>query len=343
MRHCARAALIVVASCGASLAWADPVADFYAGKQMKMIIRTGPGGEYDQYSRLLARHLTRHIPGKPSLMLPVNMAGAGGIVAANYLAEVAPKDGTVIGMLNQGLFSDQVLGLSNALKTDLRRFNWLGLMTAPNVTLSTGPNSPTRTLADAMRRETLIGTSGAGSVSVQLPAIANNVLGTKLKIIFGYSDGAELDLAIERGELDGRAMPYFPGYRNNVLIQTGLHKNANLPDSVPLLRDLGSTEEDKAILRFLSNAIAVGWPIGTSPGVPPERVVALRRAFDETLVDADFLKDAAQENAVIERTGADALVVLIDALMATPPDIRETAKRAMEPKQDQLGEHEKAK
>jgi tripartite-type tricarboxylate transporter receptor subunit TctC len=330
---------MVTALCVAGGAAADPIADFYAGKQMKMIIRTGAGGDYDQYSRLIARHLVRHIPGRPAVVLPVNMAGAGGIVAANYMAEVAPKDGTVIGMLNQGLFSDQVLGLSSGLKADLRSFNWLGLMTPPNVTLSTGPNSPTRTLADAMRRETLIGTSGAGSVSVQLPAIANNVLGTKLKIIFGYLDGAELDLAIERGELDGRAMPWFPGHRTNVLIQTGLKKNPRLADSVPLLKDLGSSAEDKAILGFLSNAIAVGWPIGTTPGVPPERVAALRRAFDETLTDPLFLKDAAQENAIIERSSAAELVSVIDALYATPAEIRGKVKQAMEPKPEQQGEH----
>jgi tripartite-type tricarboxylate transporter receptor subunit TctC len=332
---------IVAALAGSGAAQADPVADFYAGKQMKMIIRTGPGGDYDQYSRLLARHLARHIPGKPQALLPVNMAGAGGIVAANYMAEVAPKDGTVVGMLNQGLFSDQVLGLSSGLKADLRSFNWLGLMTPPNVTLSTGPGSATKTLADAMRRETLIGTSGAGSVSVQLPAIANTVLGTKLKIIFGYLDGAELDLAIERGELDGRAMPWFPGYRNNVLIQTGLKKNPRLPEAVPLLRDLGTSAEDKAILGFLSNTIAIGWPIGTTPGVPPERVAALRRAFDETLTDPLFLKEVAQENAIIERASAAELVSIIDALYATPPVIREKAKQAMEPKPEQQGEHAK--
>jgi tripartite-type tricarboxylate transporter receptor subunit TctC len=325
---------------GTGAAQADPVADFYAGKQMKMIIRTGPGGDYDQYSRLIARHLARHIPGKPQVILPVNMAGAGGIVAANYMAEVAPKDGTVIGMLNQGLFSDQVLGLSSGLKADLRSFNWIGLMTPPNVTLSTGVNSQTRTLADALKRETLIGTSGAGSVSVQLPAIANNVLGTKLKIIFGYQDGAEIDLAVERGELDGRAMPWFPGYRTHVLTQTGLKKNPRLPDSVPLLKDLGTSAEDKAILGFLSNAIAIGWPMGTTPGVPPERVEALRRAFDETFSDPLFLKDAAQENAIIERSSANDLVSVITALYQTPTDIRAKVKQAMEPKPEQEGKRQ---
>jgi tripartite-type tricarboxylate transporter receptor subunit TctC len=208
-------------------------------------------------------------------------------------------------------------------------------MTPPNVTLATFINSPTKTLEDAMRRETLIGTSGAGSVSVQLPAMANNVLGTKLKIIFGYSGGAELDLAMERGELDGRAMPYFPTSRINVLIQTGLRKNPSLPESVPLLRDLGQSAEDKAVLGFLTNAIAVGWPIGTTPGVPAERVAALRQAFDATLSDPALLKDAAQEQAIIVRTGAEELVAIIDDLMATPADIKVKAKRAMEPKPEQ--------
>src|SRR4051812_43547220 len=154
-------------------ACADPVADFYAGKQIRFIIRSGAGGSYDSYSRLLARHIGKHIPGNPTV-LPINMPGGGGIRAANYVAKVAPQDGTILTMLSQGTPTDQALGLNASLQADLRDFHWIGNVSAANQVLVTWHTSPTKSLADLMRRETVIGSSGAGSISVQMPAVLNN-------------------------------------------------------------------------------------------------------------------------------------------------------------------------
>jgi tripartite-type tricarboxylate transporter receptor subunit TctC len=321
-------------------ALADPVADFYKGKSVQFVIRTTPGTGYDQYGRLLARHIGRHIPGTPNLV-PVNMPGGGGIVAANYVGAIAPKDGTVLTLVSQGLPMDQALHMSDALKVDLRQFNWLGNMSNSNQLLVTWKNSPTKTLEDAMKRETTIGSSGAGSVSVQFPAIINNLLGTRFKIIFGYPGGSEIDYAMEQGELDGRgsntyasyvsSTPYIRDHSINILVQLGMDKDPALPD-VPLLRSLGKNAEDRAILDFFSAAVAVGRPIATTPGVPADRVAALRKAFDETLSDPDFLKDAATQKAEIRGMSGAVLAKLVSDLIDAPDAIRAKSKAAMDPK-----------
>ena len=340
-----RATLLMALACLLALpARADEVGDFYRGKQMKIIIRTAAGTGYDVYSRLLARHIIRHIPGPPSLILPVNMEGAGGIVAANYMAEVAPKDGTVIAMLNQGIVADQALGINKTLKSDLRSFNWLGIMSGSNDVLATWHSSPTRTLADATRRETLVGATGAGSVSTQMPAVYNNILGTKFKIVVGYANGGEINLAMERGEIEGKATNPYSSYvaatdyvRDhliNIIIQTGVKKDPAMPD-VPLLRDLGKSTQDKAILDFISNSVAIGWPLATNPGVPEARVAALRRAFDETMTDPEFLADAARQKVDISPTSGLEVQQMIAAVIGAPSDIKQKAKSAMELKSEQ--------
>ena len=319
---------------------ADPVADFYKGKSVQFVIRSTAGTGYDQYGRLLARHIGRHIPGTPNLV-PVNMPGGGGIVAANYVGAVAPKDGSVLTLVSQGLPMDQAMQMSPALKVDLRAFNWLGNMSNSNQLLVTFKNSPTKTLEDAKRRETTIGSSGAGSVSVQFPAICNNLLGTKFKIIFGYPGGAEINLAMERGELDGRGANPYASYVSsttyvrdksiNMLVQLGVEKDPALPD-VPLLRELGKNAEDRAVLDFFSKAVAVGRPIATSPGVPAERVAALRQAFDATLRDPDFIRDAEKEQAEIRGMTGQELAKIVSDLIDAPDAIRAKAKLAMDPK-----------
>jgi len=319
---------------------ADTVADFYKGKSLQFVIRSTPGTGYDQYGRLLARHIGRHIPGNPNVV-PVNMPGGGGIVAANYVGAVAPKDGSVLTLVSQGLPMDQAMQMSPALKVDLRQFNWLGNMSNSNQLLVTWKNSPTKTLEDAKRRETTIGSSGAGSVSVQLPAICNNLLGTRFKIIFGYPGGAEIDLAMERGELDGRgsnpyasyvsSTPYIRDHSLNILVQLGVAKDPALPE-VPLLRDLGKSAADRAVLDFFSKAVAVGRPIATTPGVPADRVAALRQAFDATLTDPEFVRDAEKEKAEIRGMTGLELARIVSDLIDAPQEIRAMAKVAMDPK-----------
>jgi tripartite-type tricarboxylate transporter receptor subunit TctC len=338
-----RAALCGTLLLASSPAMADAVSDFYKGKQIRMIVRTTVGGDYDQYSRLIARFIGKHIPGNPSILV-VNMPGGGGITAANYMAQVAPHDGTVFGIVSQGLATDQALGMSPQLKADLREFNWIGNVVYSNQLLVVWKTSPTKTIEDAKKRETTIGTTGAGSASVQYPAFYNNVLGTKFKIVFGYPGGQHIDLAMERGEVEGRGTNPYSGWMASKptwiptkqiipLIQAGLEKEPALPD-VPLIIDQPVKPEDKPLLQFMAQASTVGRPFATTPGVPAERVAALRAAFQATLKDPEFIAAAAQENMEINPMNGDKMQEIIFGLLNSPQDVRERVKVALEPKKE---------
>jgi tripartite-type tricarboxylate transporter receptor subunit TctC len=330
------AALIAVAAPVA----ADPIADFYTGKQIRFVIRSGVGGSYDQYSRLLARHIGKHIPGNPSV-LPVNMPGGGGIRAATYVAKVAPQDGTILTMVSQGLPVDQALGLNPSFQADLREFPWIGNVSSSNQVLVTWHTSPTKTLAQLMTRETVIGSSQAGSISVQMPAVLNNIVGTKIKIVFGYPDGKDINIAMERGEVEGRATnPWAsyiatdPNYVQQKLIipviQMGMTKEADLPD-VPLMRDLARNPADQAVLDFMSKSVSVGRPIATTPGVPAARIAALRKAFDDTLKDPAFIQEAKTQRAEIQPMTGGQLAQIVKEIIDAPAELRERVKVVIQP------------
>lgn len=276
------------------------------------------------------------------------MGGGGGIKAANYVADIAPRDGTILTIVSQGIATDQALGLNKSLNVDLREFNWVGNMSDSNQILAVWHTSPTKTLEDARKRETTIGTTQAGSISQQLTAVYNNVLGTKLKIVFGYPDGHDVDLAMERGEIEGRGTnpwasyvavsPHFVKDKLIVpLLQVGLKKDPDLPN-VPLLRDLATSPDDKKVLDFMSEAVAVGRPIATTPGVPKERVDALRRAFDATLKDPEFIAEAERERADISPMTGEQLATLIKDLIESPDDIKARVKVAIQPRAADLKE-----
>lgn len=341
--HIYGSALCGILIAGAVPAMADAVGDFYQGKQIRFIVRTPPGGDYDQYTRLLARFMGRHIPGNPAL-IPVNMPGGGGITAANHMGQIAPHDGTVIGIVSQGLAVDQALGISQGLKTDLREFNWIANVVYSNQLLTVWHTSPTKTLEDARKRETLIGTTGAGSASVQYPAFYNNVLGTRFKIVFGYPGGQDIDLAMQRGEVEGRGTNTYAGWTASEptwipqkliipLIQAGMEKEPELPD-VPLILDQPVKPADKPLLEFMARGATIGRPLATTPGVPTERVAALRAAFAATLKDSDFIAAAAKEHMEIRPMTGDKLAAMIAGLISTPSDIRERVKAALQPKDE---------
>src|SRR3954452_24175402 len=343
MRKHLCAVMTCLAMIGSFPAMADDVGDFYKGKQMRMIVRTTAGGDYDQYSRLLARFIGKHIPGNPSIVV-VNMPGGGGITAANWMAQVAPHDGTVFGIVSQGLATDQALGVSPQLTADLRKFNWIGNVVYSNQLLVVWKTSPTKTLEDAKKRETTIGTTGAGSASVQYPAFYNNVLGTKFKIVFGYPGGQHIDLAMERGEVEGRGTNPYSGWMASKptwipqkliipLIQAGVEKEPALPD-VPLITEQAVKAEDKPLLSFMAQSSAVGRPLATTPGVPAERVKALREAFIATVKDPEFLTAATQENMEIRPMTGEKLQDIIVGLLGAPPDVRERMKIALQPKDE---------
>lgn len=326
--------------CAANPAAANSLAEFYEGKQVRFIIRSGVGGGYDSYARLLTRHIGRHIPGKPSV-IPINMPGGGGIIAANHVALAAPKDGTILTMVSQGLPIDQALGLNTTLKADLRSFHWIGNMSAANQVLAVWHTSKTQTVADAQTRETLIGSTGAGSISTQLPALLNNLIGTKFKIVIGYPDGRDVNLAMERGEVEGRGANPWVSYKSTSprmvaekhirpLVQFGLISDPEIAEA-PLFRNLPVAPENKPVLEFMSRAVMVGRPVATTPGVPPDRVAALRRAFDDTIQDPQFRKDAEAQRAEIDYMNGEQLEKIIADLIGAPPEVLARVRNALRP------------
>ena len=318
-------------------ALADAVSDFYKGKQMRFIIRSDPGGSYDLYSRMIGRHIVRHIPGNPT-MLPVNMPGGGGLLAVNHVAQIAPKDGTILLIPALGLPMYQALNFfGDKLKADMGAFNWIGNVTDSNPVLVTWHASKVKTLADAKLYVAHLGTSGAGSISAQLPAVYNNLLGTKFKVLYGYNgDDA---IALERGELDGRATNTWSSYKStkpewiqnkrlNYILQVGLQKEKELPD-VPLLLDLATNEEQRQIFYFFSAIVALSRPVTTNQGVPPERVAALREAFMATMKDPEFLAEAEKQQADISPMHGVEVQRLTQAVLDTPPALLEKVRIAM--------------
>ena len=316
---------------------ADDIANFYRGKEIYIYIRAAPGGNYDVYSRVLGRYISRHIPGNPGV-LPINMPGGGGLVALNYVANVAPKDGTVLTMITQSFPMDQALDLDKNLKVDLRTLNWIGNMSDTNEFFFTNKDSPTKTLDDAKGRVTPVAATGAGSIMTQLAAVYNNLLGTQFKVIYGYPSGPDMSLAMQRGEVEGRstsnpqvlaATKAAVMAKYNFLIQTGLKKVADY-NEVPLLLDLAKTDEQRQIFEFISKAVVIARPFVTNAGVPPERVEVLRRAFDATLQDPDFIADAKKLNLEISATPGEELQQIVLDLLNSPPELRKKVAEAIE-------------
>jgi tripartite-type tricarboxylate transporter receptor subunit TctC len=313
------------------------VADFYRGKQIRFIIRSEPGGGYDLYSRLLGTYLVKHIPGDPTL-IPQNMPGGGGIQSANYMAEIAPRDGTYLTMIGDALPLDQSLGFTPSFKANLGSFGWIGNVSSSNFLIYTWHTSPVKTMADAEKIAVKMGATGAGSPSSWFPALFNKLFGTKFEIVNGYKGGAEVKLAMERGEVEGYANPWTalisatPDLMRDrlisILVQAGVHREKELPD-VPLLTDLARSADDRIILDFVSKTVSIGRPVGTTPGVPADRLAALRKAFDDTLVDPAFLAEAAREGAEIAPMDGATLQKVLEDVMDAPQDIKDEVKAAL--------------
>jgi len=334
------AAMLGLAPARAQTASSD-IANFYRGKQMRIIVRSGPGGGFDLYSRLLARFIIKHIPGNPTTVVQ-NMPAGGGIAAITYVGEVAPQDGTVITMIGQSLPLDQVLGYTPSFKQDLRTFHWIGNLSDSNLLTYTWHTRGIKSVNDARSREVLLGSAGAGDVSSWIPAVYNKVLGTKFKIIGGYQSGAEVKLAMERGEIDGfganplaALMSATPQYIHDklvtVLVQIGLRKEKELPD-VPLLMELARTDYEREVLGFITNALSVGRPIGVGPGVPADRVDALRKAFDATLVDPEFVAEAKRSGMDIAPTDGVYVQRLIEDVQGATAELRTKVRALMPPR-----------
>jgi tripartite-type tricarboxylate transporter receptor subunit TctC len=311
--------------------------DFFAGKTITISTFTAPGGAYDAYIRLLARHMGKHIPGRPNLVA-VNQPGAGGLLNVNYAGKVAPQDGTYLTLVGVGLLTQEVIGAAS-LQVSLRSFKWIGNVSKDNNVVATWPTSKARTIEDAKRQDVTLGSLGAGSIDAQLPAAYNALLGTRFKVIFGYSGTPQALLAMERGEVDGKENTWTSFKTTlgaeranalNVLIQNATAADPELP-KVPLLIDLVKGDVKKeAIARLLSVTLEISKPLAAPPGVPDERVQLLRKAFVDTARDPEFLADAQKTGFPIEAMPGAELQEAIDQMLTAPPDVVAAARAALE-------------
>src|SRR5579883_274901 len=337
---CRRIRQLALAVAGLNLfavsAHADPVADFYHGKTLSLIIGTSAGNDYDFRGRLLAKYLGRHIPGEPAIV-PQNMPGAGGIKAANYLATIAPRDGTTLHMIMSNMMSSQAIG-AQGVQFDTRKFFWIGNTTStPNVTVAWYKSGVT-SIEQVKTRELIVGAPG-GTLGVVYATAMNALLGTKFKIVTGYPGGNEVNLAMERGEIDGRASNSWASWKSTrpdwvkdkkiiVLVQVGLKRAPDLAD-VPLLNELARNDMDRQVLTFLSADTAIARALVKTPDTPADRVEALRRAFDATMKDPDFLADAEKTNMDIDPMSGAESQKIADSIVNTSPQVLARAKAVL--------------
>jgi tripartite-type tricarboxylate transporter receptor subunit TctC len=314
---------------------AQSVAEFYKGKSVDLDIGYSVGGGYDLYARLIARRLGEHIPGNPNVV-PKNVEGAGSLRLANYLYTAAPKDGTVIGAISRGAAFDPLFN-ENGADFDASKFSWIG--SANNeVSVCVALTSSGITRFDDLYTTPLtIGSTGSGDDTYQFPALLNAVLGTKFKIVTGYPGGNDVTLALERGEVQGRCgwswsslkatrLNWVVRKRIVVLVQLSLSKHPDLPN-VPLIMDLAKTDEQRAIFRMIFARQTMGRPYAAPPGLPEDRLAALRKAFMDTMTDKEFLYDADQNKFEINPVDGDQLEALVKEVYRTPSDVlRKVAK-----------------
>jgi tripartite-type tricarboxylate transporter receptor subunit TctC len=313
---------------------AQAQADFYKGKTVDLMIGYSVGGGYDVYARLIARHLGKHIPGNP-IVTPKNMEGAGSLRLANWLYNVASKEGLVFGTIGRGTGFDPLLG-SKTAQFDGTKFNWIGSANDEvSVCVVWNGRGKVTKFDDLLTQELAVGGTGAAADTDQFPRIINGVLGTKMKIITGYPGGNDVNLALERGEVDGRCgwswssveatrKTWITDKKITILMQLSLKKHPGLPD-VPLIVDLAKTDEQRQILKLIFARQPLGRPFLAPPGVPQDRVDMLRKAFVDTMTDKDFLAEADKAQLEITPIDGASLQKLVTEVYRTPPAIAQKA------------------
>ena len=312
---------------------AQSAADFYKGRTVDLYIGYSVGGAYDLYARMLARHMSKHIPGNPNV-IPKNMEGAGSLRLANWLYNVAPKDGSAFAIIGRGTGFDPLLG-NKAAQFDGNKFTWIGSANNEVSVCVAWSTSGITKFEDLQTRELIVGGTSTSSDTDQFPRIANGVLGTKMKVVTGYPGGNEVGLAMERGEVKGRCGWSWSSVKSThqrsldekkftVLVQLALDKHPELPD-VPLIVDLAKTEEQRQILTLIFARQAMGRPFVAPPNVPSDRAAALRDAFMATMQDKDFLADAEKVQMEINPVPGDKVQALVKDIYSAPPAVAQKA------------------
>jgi tripartite-type tricarboxylate transporter receptor subunit TctC len=318
-------------------AQADPIADFYKGKQINWILSAGAGGGYSSYANAFAPYFSAHIPGNPHIVVQ-NMPGAGGIRAMLYLQSVAPKDGTTIGLVHSSVPFAPLYGIKGA-NFDPRQMSWIGSINAATGICVSWTASGITTWDDLLHKEFIVGGTGAGSQMETLPAMLDKLFGTHIKVISGYKGGNDVYLAMERGEVNGRCgglissikstrPDWFPQKKVSVPVQIALKRDPEFPDS-PAIVEFAKDDKTKAIIQLVLAPMEMDRPILAPPGTPKETVAALRNAFHETMVDPAFIAEAEREHLEITEVDGDRIAALLQSAFVLPPDVVKAANEAM--------------
>lgn len=324
------AAIVVSTAASAS---AQSAADFYKGKNIDLYIGYSVGGAYDLYARMLARHMGKHIPGNPNV-IPKNMEGAGSLRLANWLYNVAPKDGLAFAIIGRGTGFDPLLG-NKAAQFDGNKFTWLGSANNEVSVCVAWNTSGVTKFEDLQTKELIVGGTSTSADTDQFPRIVNGVLGTRMKVVTGYPGGNEVGLAMERGEVKGRCGWSWSSVKSThqrsldekkfaILVQLALEKHPELQD-VPLIIDLAKTDEQRQILKLIFARQAMGRPFVAPPNIPQDRTEALRSAFMATMQDKDFLADAEKVQMEINPVPGDKVQALVKEIYSAPPEIAKKA------------------
>jgi len=312
---------------------ADP---YFQGKTIAVVTSTGAGGTYDVTARLIARHMPRYIPGNPTMIVQ-NMPGGGNVLATNFMYAVAPRDGTTIASIHNAIPLHQVLD-GRGVRYDAAKFNWLGSTGPETEVIIVWHTAGVGTIEQAKEKEIILGGTGAGSGLVIIPTAMNNLLGTKFKMVMGYKSSEDINLALQRGEVQARAFSlvsitsqradWIKEKKISFLVQVGAKRDKDLPD-VPLLTELAASDEQREILKLISSAPRLGRPYIAPPGVPADRLAILRNAFDATLNDKAFLAEAEKLQMDIDPMRADETARIVGDVINAPPDLVAKAKAAM--------------
>jgi tripartite-type tricarboxylate transporter receptor subunit TctC len=315
-----------------------------AQSQVSLLIGTTPGGGYDIYARALARHLGRHLPGHPTVIAK-NVPGAGGLTLANYMYNRAPADGSEFATVQNGLPFEKLFQMlspdgRNAL-FDATKLGWIGSITQTVFVTVTWHSSPVKTLRDAITQQAILGASATSSDSYVLAMLTNRLLDTRFKVVHGYPGAAEVDLAVENGEVQGEAgkdwttltstrPQWIKDRKINILVQMGMTPHADLK-GVPMAIELAKTADDRAVMEVVFAKFGMSRPFFAPPGVAPERLAALRRAFDATMRDDAFLADAKQLGMEVNPVRGKDVEALVGRIMATPATLAQRARDVLRP------------
>jgi tripartite-type tricarboxylate transporter receptor subunit TctC len=334
----AATALFVASQFLAMPAGAVESAPFFAGKTLRVVVGFSPGGGYDLYARELGRYLGRHIPGNPAVVVQ-NMEGAGSLKAVNYLYNAAPRDGTVIATFARGIVFEPLIGQSGGAQFEAVKFNWIGSISNEVGVCAFMSSRGIASWQDMLTKRTLVGASGAGADSDAFAIVLRNLFQLPMKIVTGYPGGADMNLAMERGEVDGRCgwswssilgtkRDWLNNKQIRIVLQIALQKHEDLPD-VPLIMDLVRDPSRIAALKLLVSRQSIARPFAAPPELPAERVEALRRAFDATMADPEFLAEMKRQALEVRPVGGAEVQSLMREIYASPPDAVKLARELL--------------